>query len=156
MSGESEGGYGAGIEGIADGVVRVGGDDVAVVFVEEDVVGFEAGFPFVMAVVNGDGGVEVSFFEIVVLVDDDGPGVGIGVEVVGVVADHAAGVDENVGREDVLVGDAAHGFEIRGGLELRAACRAEARAVRREWILAAGLAALARWEFRSALVRDGR
>ena len=115
---ERESGHRAGVEGITDGVIRVGGDRVAVIFVEEEVVGLKADFPFLVAGVNGDGGVEISVFKIVVLDDNDGPGVGIGIEVVGVVADHAADVNENVGRENVLIGSAAHGLEIIGGLEL--------------------------------------
>src|SRR5258707_4995097 len=71
-----------------------------------------------MAVMDRNGSVEVSLFEVVVLKRHDGRGVGVGIEVVGGIANHAAKVGEKIGRENVLIRDDAHGFEITGGLEL--------------------------------------
>jgi len=79
----------------------------------------DAGLPFLMSVVNGDGGIEISLFEVIVLKGSDGPGAAVGIEIVGVVTDHAADIGENVGRENVLVGGDAHGLEVVCGLELR-------------------------------------
>ena len=56
----------AGIEGIIR-IVGIAGDYVAEIFVEKLIVGLDAGFEFVVALVDGDGGVEVSLSEIVVL-----------------------------------------------------------------------------------------
>src|SRR5580658_2093489 len=90
-AGERESSDGTRVEGITGGIIRVGGDDVVVVFVEENVVGFNAGFPFLVAMVNRNRTIEISFLKVIVVDNDDRPGVGIGVEVVGVVAYHAAG-----------------------------------------------------------------
>ena len=85
---------------------------------EKQIVGFDAGLEFVAAVMDRDRGVEISLSEVVVLKRHDGRGVGVGIEVVGVVANHAAKIGENIGRKNVLVGNDAHGFEVIGGLEL--------------------------------------
>src|SRR5208283_4901136 len=53
----------------------------------------------------------------------DGPGAAVGVEIERVVADHAAKIREDIGREDVFVGGDAHGLEIVGSLELRNSAR---------------------------------
>ena len=81
-------------------------------------VGFDSRLEFVAFVMNGDGGVEVSLSEVVVLKRHDGGGVWIGVEIVRVVADHASKIGEDVGRENVLISDDAHGLKVIGGLEL--------------------------------------
>ena len=75
-----EGRRSAGIERI-EGIVGTCGDDIAEVFVEKEIVGFEAGLPLVAAVVDGDGGVEVSLFEVVVQKNSDGPGTVVGIEI---------------------------------------------------------------------------
>jgi hypothetical protein len=116
-TGEGEGVLRTGIEGII-GVIRICSDAVSVAFVKENIVGLEAGFPFVMAVVNGHGSAEIPFSKIVVLEDDDWPREGVRIEIAGVVADHATDAEQNVGRENVLIGGDAHGLEIVGGLEL--------------------------------------
>jgi len=79
--------------------IWVGGDEVAEVFVKEKIVGLDAGLPFLMSVVNGDGGIEISLFEVIVLKGSDGPGAAVGIEIVGVVTDHAADIGENVGEK---------------------------------------------------------
>jgi hypothetical protein len=50
-------------------------DEVAEVFMQEGVVGFDAGFEFVMAVMERVGGLEEAFAEVVMLKRDDGGGV---------------------------------------------------------------------------------
>ena len=95
-AGERKGYGSAGIEGI-ERVVGICGDEVAEVFVEEEIVGFNASFPFVTAVMDGDGCVEISLSEVVVQEGGYGPGTAVGVEVVGVVANHAANIRQNVG-----------------------------------------------------------
>src|ERR1700733_13309291 len=66
----------------------------------------------------GDGGVEVSLAKVVVKECSDGPRRRVGIQVVGVVADHAADVQQKVWRENVLVRRDAHGLEVIGGLKL--------------------------------------
>src|SRR4029077_8676913 len=116
-AGEGEGGRGAWSEWIA-GIGRICGDEVAEVFVEKKIVGFEDGFSFVAVVMHGDGGVDISLFEVVAQEGSDGPGAAVGVEVVRVIAHHAANIGEDVRRKDVLVGRATHRLEIASGLEL--------------------------------------
>ena len=73
------------------------GDVVAEIFVEKDVVGFEAEFPLVAATGDGPRSLEVGFAKEILLEDLDGSGVGIGVKADVVVADHGAKVGERVG-----------------------------------------------------------
>jgi hypothetical protein len=58
-------------------VVELGwvSDEVAEVFMQEGVVGFDAGFELVMAVVKRVGGFEEAFLEVVMLNRDDRSGV---------------------------------------------------------------------------------
>ncbi len=85
---------------------------------EKQIVGFEAGFPFVAGVMDGDGGVEVGLFEVVMKEGGNGPCAVVGVEVGRSVAPHAANIDQHVGGKDVLVGCDTHRLEIAVGLEL--------------------------------------
>jgi len=68
-AGECEGCRRAGVEG-RERIVGIGSDGVAEVLVEKDVVGFDSSFPLLMAAMHGDGGVEIAFFEVVVLEGD--------------------------------------------------------------------------------------
>ena len=126
VGGEGEGGGSSGVEGVV-GIAGVSGDEVAEVFVKEEVIGFEAGFPLVAAVMDGDGGVEVPLFEVVVQIGGDGPGAVVGVEIVRIVAHHAANVHEDVGGENVLIGNDTHRLEIAGGLELGSDARGSSK-----------------------------
>src|ERR1700689_4747190 len=104
---ESQGGRGIAAERVtrARNWIRnlTGGNDVAVVFVQKEIVEFEAGFPFVMAVVYRDRSIEVPLVEVVVLEYGDGPRKRIGIEVVRVAANHAAEIQQNIRRENVTV-----------------------------------------------------
>ena len=124
-AGESKCGGSAGIERVVgiDRQIGVCGDDIAEVFAEKESVGFEAGFPFVPGVMDGDAGVEVSLFEVVMQEGGDGPGAVVGIEPGGVIAHHATKVGEDIGRKDVLVRSDTHRLEIAGGLELRRCAR---------------------------------
>ena len=110
-------GEGVGLRRVGIEVVGIG-DEVVELFVEEGVVGLDADFDFVALFVDGDGAFEIALAEIVVLEGDDGRGERIGVEIVGVVADHAAEIADDVGIEDVLIGDDAHRLEVVAVLEL--------------------------------------
>ena len=114
-------GEGVGLRRVGIEVVGIG-DEVVELFVEESVVGLDADFDFVALLVDGDGAFEIALAEIVVLEGDDGSGERIRVEIVGVVANHAAEVADDVGVEDVLVGDDAHRFEVVAVLELAGRC----------------------------------
>ena len=67
---------------------------------------------------DGDGAFEIALPKVVVLKRDDRSRERIRIQIIGVVAHHAAEIADNVGREDVLVGDDAHGFEIVAALKL--------------------------------------
>ena len=110
-------GEGVGLRRVGIEVVGIG-DEVVELFVEESVVGLDADFDLVAFFVDGDGAFEIALAEIVVLEGDNGRGERIGVKIVGVVTDHAAEVADDVGVEDVLIGDDAHRLEVVAVLEL--------------------------------------
>ena len=68
--------------------------------------------------INGDAAVEKDLFEVVALGGNDGPGGWVGIKVVRVITGHSSQLADRIGRKNVLVGDAPHGFKVVAGLEL--------------------------------------
>ena len=103
-------------------IVELGriGNDVAEIFVQERIVRFDPEFELVTATHRGDGALEVSLAEKIVLNDFDGRGVVVGIEIVGVVAHHPVQIHHHIGRKNMLIADDAHGLDVVGGLALRA------------------------------------
>ena len=106
-------------EGIKLGGV---GDVIDEGFVDMRGVHFDAAFPFLAAVMDGNGGFDIEFAEAAVLESDDGGGERVGVQELRIVASHGAKIGEDVGGKGVLVKGETESFKdgtvlaLRGGL----------------------------------------